>query len=98
MPYKDKARHNENQRRVMQKLRQSRRIWLDSLKADKPCKRCQQIFPPIVMDWHHRDASQKVFGISRAIHISSEQKILDEISKCDLYCANCHRIVEQELA
>lgn len=94
MPHKDKIVRNNYQRQSMERLRIERRTWLDSLKENIPCKRCEQIYPPYVMDWHHRDPSLKSFQISRAIHITSTAKILTEIAKCDLYCANCHRIIE----
>ena len=39
--------------------------------------------------FHHRDAEQKVFGISRGNTYSLE-RILAETAKCVLLCANCH--------
>lgn len=42
-----------------------------------------------VLEFHHRDASTKLFNVGRG-HYSLE-KTLAEIQKCDLYCVNCHR-------
>ena len=44
-----------------------------------------------VFDWDHRDPSQKLFTISEKKHSVSSEKLLAEIAKCDLVCANCHR-------
>lgn len=74
---------------------QNRRAELDKLK-DKPCTRCKEKFPPYVMEWHHIDPTTKSFGIGQGSFRNSMKKILEEISKCELYCANCHRIIEYE--
>lgn len=72
------------------KLKQ--RDWVKALK-DHPCSDCGNKFPPECMDFDHRDRSQKKFGISGAISSTrSKESILKELEKCDLVCANCHRI------
>lgn len=44
-----------------------------------------------VFDLDHRDPSIKEFTISQKKHGVSIQRLMDEIAKCDLVCANCHR-------
>jgi hypothetical protein len=41
------------------------------------------------LDFHHRDPLQKTSNLNRAFNIS--KKVIEEISKCDLVCSNCHR-------
>lgn len=65
------------------------RVWLASLKTES-CADCDRSYPPYVMDWDHRDGTDKIDNISRMSRWS-RLKILDEIAKCDLVCANCHR-------
>lgn len=60
------------------------------------CDRCGNSFPFCALDFHHRDPSEKDHKIS-AMLSGSWEKILQEISKCDLLCACCHRIVHEEL-
>lgn len=60
-----------------------------------PCKRCGRKYPDYVMDFHHRVPSEKTWEIGRSKLISVE-RLLKEIKKCDVYCANCHRIIEKE--
>lgn len=44
----------------------------------------------IVLDFDHRDS--KNFDISTLVHSAcSEEKLLNELDKCDIRCANCHR-------
>lgn len=59
----------------------------------KPCMDCGVQYPPYVMDFDHRDKETKIAAINQMInlHSYSKEKILNEISKCDLVCANCHR-------
>lgn len=65
--------------------------YINSLKAGRPCHDCGQTFPPFVMDFDHRDPSDKKYTISR-MYDHSNETIDKEIAKCDLVCANCHRI------
>jgi hypothetical protein len=47
------------------------------------------------MDWDHRPGEEKVFQLSHGEKYSWEQ-LQTEIAKCDLICANCHRIRTRE--
>lgn len=42
------------------------------------------------MDLDHRDPLQKRFELSKQ-KTCSEKRLLEEIAKCDVVCANCHR-------
>lgn len=64
------------------------RVWLDSLKT-KPCTDCGQVLHPMAMDFDHVQGV-KEYGISN-IYTWGRDKVLSEISKCELVCANCHR-------
>jgi hypothetical protein len=45
-----------------------------------------------VFDFHHLDPSQKDMDISRYRNKKLNDTIVAELDKCDLLCANCHRI------
>lgn len=66
--------------------------WLASYKTGKPCMDCKVTYPPYVYDFDHRDPSTKRELVSRSSSIRSWKRIKEEIEKCDLVCANCHRI------
>ena len=42
------------------------------------------------LDFHHKD-NNKEFAISRKGHTRSWERVRQEIEKCTLLCANCHR-------
>jgi hypothetical protein len=68
--------------------------WLNSLKEGRPCMDCGGVFPPWCMDFDHREGEVKLYkGVSdlMANRLCGKQRILAEIAKCDLVCANCHR-------
>jgi hypothetical protein len=60
------------------------------LKMDRPCYDCGGMFPPECMDWDHRPGTKKSFDVSKSPGRPLEDS-LDEIAKCDLVCACCHR-------
>jgi len=69
-----------------------KRGWLAGLKEGKPCVDCEIIYPAYVLDWDHA-RGEKRFLISRAIAAGkSYEDIQSELVKCDLVCANCHRV------
>ena len=66
---------------------------MDEMKR-APCKDCSNTYPPECMDFDHiPERGPKLFAVSRAVpSYKQADKIRDEIKKCDLVCANCHRI------
>lgn len=57
-----------------------------------PCMDCGRRYPFYVMDFDHRDPYMKVDCVSVMIReLRSFTKIIQEIEKCDVVCANCHR-------
>jgi len=59
---------------------------------DVPCMDCGGRFAACAMDFDHRDPSRKRFTISRMVGRATTEAILDEVAKCDIVCANCHRL------
>lgn len=55
-----------------------------------PCMDCGIKYPPYVMDFDHRPGQIKFKKLS-AMYGASLDLVLEEISKCDVVCANCHR-------
>ena len=52
---------------------------------------CGGSFPPVCMDFDHRDGSTKVNSIAHW-SLSDLPGLMAEVAKCDLVCANCHRL------
>ena len=67
------------------------RKWFRGYKETLKCKHCGNS-DHRVLEFHH--ISNKNFTISNAVVRGyAKEKILEEISKCIVLCANCHRIV-----
>lgn len=81
----NKHRYMENQN----KRRQDKREWLLAYKTGKSCKYCPENHP-CCLDFHHRD-KDKVGAVSYLIRTAPRARVIAEITKCDLVCANCHR-------
>ena len=56
-----------------------------------PCLDCGSAFPPECMDFDHV-RGVKVGNVATLIHRAGREKVMEEIAKCELICANCHRI------
>lgn len=70
--------------------RQEMRDYVRNIKATTPCTDCGHIYPYYVMDFDHiRD---KINIVSHFVKAMSTKKLLEEIDKCEVVCANCHRI------
>ena len=103
MPYKDPKKQKEAQARYYQDnkdryaernqiKRSAIRQYLMDWKESTPCADCGERFPYYVMDFDHRDPSEKSFNISNWSNTTGSLETLKkEISKCDVVCANCHR-------
>jgi len=67
------------------------RQYVRGLKS-KPCADCGEKFPYYVMDFDHLDEQTKRSNISKLMNERCTLQFLkDELAKCELVCANCHR-------
>ena len=73
--------------------REELKLYIENVKRTGKCAVCGN--PDFrVLEFHHRDPSQKKFSIVQAVHNRYSLAALQrEIEKCDLTCANCHRII-----
>lgn len=59
---------------------------------DKPCADCGNKYPYWVMDHDHRPGEVKLFDLNAACKTGVPvARIVAELAKCDVVCANCHR-------
>ncbi|HWX97114.1 MAG TPA: hypothetical protein VNZ01_09715 [Solirubrobacteraceae bacterium] len=54
-----------------------------------PCVDCGED-DPLVLEFDHC-AGKKIFCVGKGLRDRSWQSVLDEMAKCDVVCANCHR-------
>jgi hypothetical protein len=88
---KNKERHKANTARRKAEVRLRSQEFLRELKESTPCTDCGVQYPYYVMDFDHlRDKKYQVAlmpGMGYDI-----PAIKAEIAKCELVCANCHRV------
>lgn len=87
-------KHFENNKeyyhqRTHARRRVIRQFMLD-IKSKLGCSRCPER-DPVCLNFHHKDPKTKSGQLADAINEGwSKKKILDEIAKCEVLCANCH--------
>ena len=77
--------------RAQKKIRkQGLRQWIIKLKSTLKCNRCPETHYAC-LTFHHTDPNKKDIEISNAVKSGwGKERILIEIDKCEVLCANCH--------
>lgn len=63
------------------------RDWLNTMKA-VPCTDCHIRYPHWIMQFDH--VGPKSFGVANRVGTIAKDKLMKEIEKCEIVCANCH--------
>ena len=79
----ERARVERRRQAMIQTLRRLREV---------PCVDCGESFPPYMMDFDHRDPTTKVGNVTWMAGKAASRRVLAEAAKCDIVCANCHRL------
>jgi hypothetical protein len=88
--YYYKNREEERERVVERK--ESLRKWYRELKETLECESCGYDEHPAAIDFHH--TGDKEEGVGSMVNEGySRQSIKEEIERCKVLCANCHRVV-----
>ncbi len=83
-----RERYVANASRRKRALIAERLAYLIEFFRERPCVDCGEADPLVLEFDHLRDKS---FAVSVGIRGHKWQSVLDEIDKCDVVCANCHR-------
>jgi hypothetical protein len=106
MPYKDPAvrkqkqkayvttYYEKNKSTVITSAKASAKAYKEKwreYKASLSCIKCGQNHPA-TFDFHHIDSSTKEASVNKLIKNRAFKRAMEEIKKCVVLCANCHRI------
>lgn len=91
----------KNERR--NKRKESLYIWYNTIKRENGCNICDEN-EPCCLVFHHIEENNKEYNISEMVARGhGVEKIREEMNKCSILCANCHRkwhngLIEKELS
>ena len=86
----NREKHKANVQAVNTRRRKRMKAWMREYLSDKACVDCG-IDDLLVLEFDHI-ADDKRANVSRLLHGGhSLQCVTDEIAKCEVVCANCHR-------
>lgn len=90
--------YQRNKTRTLERIAKNKREHIAKVRAeinklkDVPCADCCQKFHPVAMDFDHV-RGEKVESIGKFIGGGYRiDLVLEEIKKCEVVCACCHRI------
>jgi len=68
----------------------SRKIW--DIKEASGCVDCGEKYPHFMLDFDHLPGYEKVNSPTYLARTYSLKRAMEEIEKCEIVCANCHKI------
>ncbi len=72
--------------------RSKRQRWIQAYKVAKGCELCGYNAHAVALDFDHIDPTQKSFLISSRSMTLNLKRLINEMRKCRILCANCHRV------
>lgn len=87
-----RAWYSRNRAHAIEEIKRRKReiaSWYREFKKSLMCAKCGEDHPGC-LDFHHRDEEEKDRPVSQMLRLG-KKRILAEIAKCDVLCANCHR-------
>lgn len=110
MPYKDESvrkqkaaeysrkyyeANKDKQIAANNKYRKAKREDWQAFKTSLHCIKCNYSHPA-ALDFHHTDPSQKEGNVYHYAANGQYKRAYEEIKKCIVLCANCHRVHHYE--
>jgi hypothetical protein len=69
----------------------ARRLKMLEYLSSHPCVDCGEK-DPIILEFDHRDPKTKIMAVGTMFALNRPwNKIMQEVDKCDVRCANCHK-------
>jgi transcription elongation factor Elf1 len=85
--------YNKNKQKQLErqeKRKKEIRVWFNKYKQSLKCEYCGEN-DSCCLDFHHNNPNKKEKAVSVLVGTYSKARILKEIEKCAVLCANCHR-------
>lgn len=89
---KNKELYKERAKKSREIVRSRNKEYVRKIKESNPCIDCGKFYHYSQMDFDHIE-DNKIDGIAKMVNSSIKiERIQKEIDKCELVCANCHRL------
>ena len=69
-----------------------KRVFVQAYKLACGCAKCGYDASPVALELHHIDPATKTYTIGGQLISIPMPKLLEEFTKCEVLCSNCHRI------
>ena len=83
-------RNAPNKKLRTQAFQRTRKDLINQIKTERGCARCGYNAHPAALDFNHIQG-EKVLAVGQDSK-AAWHKLMDEINKCEVLCANCHRV------
>ena len=93
---KNKDKQREYQRKAAKKRYWANKTKVDAIKLEAGCCQCGYNEYACAMDFDHINPEDKSFNIGSYLQQYKWERLKEEIDKCRVMCANCHRIHSYE--
>lgn len=89
-------KYRQQQKKWQKNHQKKMRGWYEDYKSHLACEVCGETHISC-LDFHHRNPKDKAFHIARSYHVKKIEVLIEEIAKCRVLCANCHRKLHYNL-
>ena len=83
-------RNRESEKKRSKDRKKDLKKWFKKIKRELECERCGESHPAC-LDFHHKEDKEHSVNELVSEKIASRKRIKQEIDKCEVLCANCHR-------
>ena len=101
MPFKDLEKrkayrrlwyknNKESEKAHVKRRKKEIKSWLWEYKKNLKCSMCSESHPSII-DFHHKEGRKEKGVAQMIVDGYSKNRIKEELNKCEVLCANCHR-------
>lgn len=74
---------------LVEKRKSEQSKWWMEYKKTLKCNRCEESYYAC-LQFHHTDPTVKEESISQIVRHWGKDRIMKEVAKCEVLCANCH--------
>ena len=78
------------------RIRSEIQQFIGQYKESRGCTDCGVHYPAVVLDLDHLPGTEKLCNPSQLVHKGSWSLVHSELAKCEVVCANCHRLRTQQ--